>query len=211
MPEEPTTKRAVAFYDGQNLFHQAKAAFGHYHPNYDPLKLFEAICRDKGWQQAGVRFYTGVPESSKDFLWHGFWNNRLLAMRRAGIFVFYRHLKYQPTTVLNQQGIYENIEVPQEKGIDVRLALDVVRLARTNQLDVAVIFSQDQDLSEIPEEIREISRSQNRWIKICSAFPVSPTATSSRGINKTDWIYIYRYLYDSCLDPRDYRPRRRQP
>jgi hypothetical protein len=26
---EPATKRAVAFFDGQNLFHAAKAAFGH--------------------------------------------------------------------------------------------------------------------------------------------------------------------------------------
>jgi len=35
----------------------------------------------------------------------------------------------------------------EEKGIDVRLALDVVRMALGN-LYVALIFSQDQDLSE---------------------------------------------------------------
>ena len=32
---EPTKKRAVAFFDGQNLYHQAKATFGHKIPNYD--------------------------------------------------------------------------------------------------------------------------------------------------------------------------------
>lgn len=29
MPTEPATKRVVAFFDGQNLFHHAKAAFGY--------------------------------------------------------------------------------------------------------------------------------------------------------------------------------------
>lgn len=209
MPEEPSTKRAVAFYDGQNLFHHAKAAFGHHYPNYDPLKLFNAICAENEWHQSGVRFYTGVPQSHKDPLWHGFWNNRLLAMRRAGIFVFHRPLKYQITYVENEEGDCDEVETPQEKGVDVRLALDVVRLARTDQFDVGVIFSQDQDLPEIAEEIRDISRSQNRWIKVCSAFPTSPSATANRGIDKTDWIRIGRALYDSCLDPRDYRPKKR--
>jgi hypothetical protein len=52
-----------------------------------------------------------------------------------------------------------------------------------------------------------IAREQDRWIKIVSAFPVSPTATNRRGINKTDWIEIDRAMYDACIDPRDYRPK----
>ena len=31
-----TKPRAIAFFDGQNLFGHAKSAFGHSHPNYDP-------------------------------------------------------------------------------------------------------------------------------------------------------------------------------
>jgi hypothetical protein len=34
MPAEPAIRRAVAFIDGRNLFHSARAAFGHTHPNY---------------------------------------------------------------------------------------------------------------------------------------------------------------------------------
>ena len=30
MPQEPTVKRAVSFFDGQNLFRHAKNAFGHH-------------------------------------------------------------------------------------------------------------------------------------------------------------------------------------
>ncbi len=70
---------------------------------------------------------------------------------------------------------------------------------------MALIFSQDQDLSEVAEEIRVIAREQNRWIKVASAFPLSPTTRNRRGIDKTDWIPIDRATYDSCLDRRDYR------
>ncbi len=72
-----------------------------------------------------------------------------------------------------------------------------------------MIFSQDQDLTEVADEVRAISRDQNRWIKIASAFPVSPTFQNQRGINGTDWIHIDRATYDSCLDPNDYRMKKR--
>ncbi len=205
MPEEPPVKRAVAFYDGQNLYHHAKAAFAHYHPNYDPIKLFGAICRQQGWQESGIRFYTGVPASDKDPFWHGFWSRKLLALNRGGVLVVRRTLKYQTVKAFNETGDEIDIEVGQEKGIDIRLALDVVRLTLSNQLDVAVLFSQDQDLAEIVEDVREIGRAQNRWVKVASAFPSGPKASALRGVDKTDWIRIDQALYDACIDPRDYR------
>jgi hypothetical protein len=98
--------------------------------------------------------------------------------------------------------------VGEEKGIDVRLALDVVRMARENRYDVALIFSQDQDLSEAADEVRVISVQQARWIKVACAFPISPTAENRRGINGTEWITIDRATYEACLDPIDYRPKK---
>ena len=96
----------------------------------------------------------------------------------------------------------------EEKGIDVRIAIDVIRLAHGNAYDVAILFSQDQDLSELCSEIRTIAREQNRWIKIASAFPVSPTTKNKRGIPNSDWLRIDRATYDGCLDARDYRPKK---
>jgi len=96
----------------------------------------------------------------------------------------------------------------EEKGIDVRIAIDVIRLAHRNAYDVALLFSQDQDLSELCAEIRVIAKEQNRWIKIASAFPVSPTTVNKRGIPNSDWIKIDRAMYDSCIDTRDYRPKK---
>ncbi len=206
MPPEPPTKRAVSFVDGQNLFRHAKDAFGHYHPNYDPSLLAEAVSARRGWFSQQVRFYTGVPSRRHDPRWHGYWSRRLVAMRRAGIHVTSRPLRYRREAIRLPGGSSKEVLVPREKGIDLRLGLDVVRMARNGELDVAIVFSQDQDLAEVASEIRDIARTAGRWLKIACAYPVSSTATSRKSIDRTDWIVLDRDLYDNCLDPRDYRP-----
>lgn len=206
MPTEPATKRTVSFIDGQNLFRHAKDAFGHHHPNYDPAKLASAVCRLQGWLHQEVRFYTGVPDPKHDRRWHAYWTRRLMAMRRAGVHVTQRRLKYRRETISPAGGPDRDIFVPREKGIDLRIGLDVVRMARNGDLDVAVIFSQDQDLAEVAAEVRDIAKSSNRWLKVACAYPASGSATTRRGINGTDWIQLDRNLYASCLDPTDYRP-----
>ncbi len=208
MPMEPESKRAVSFIDGQNLFRHAMDAFGHHHPNYDPAKLAAAVCAANGWLHVGVRFYTGVPDADRSPMWHGYWMRRLTAMRRAGIVVTSRRLRYRIERIRLADGATHDVPVQREKGIDLRLGLDIVRMARNGEFDVAVIFSQDQDLAEVAREIRDISRARNCWLKVVSAFPHGPDASSSRGIDRTDWFRMDREFYDACLDPRDYRPRR---
>ena len=60
--DEPEIKRTVAFFDGQNLYRHAMEVFGYHHPNYHPIKLFEAVCSANDWRNRGIRFYTGVPD-----------------------------------------------------------------------------------------------------------------------------------------------------
>ncbi len=208
MPPEPLVKRTIAFVDGQNLFHTAKEAFGCSYPNYDGRALAEAVCRSQGWSLIETRFYTGVPDAADDPFWHHFWERKLAVMGRQGIVVFSRRLRYRNVQVRLPDGTTHTFLTGEEKGVDVRLALDVIRLAHASAYDVAVIFSQDQDLSEVATEVRHISREQSRWIKMASAFPRSPASRNRRGIDKTDWIPFERTLYDTCLDRRDYRPPR---
>ena len=73
VPSEPATKKAVAFVDGQNLFHAARESFGHTYPNYDVLPLARMICQGKGWELGQVRFYTGIPDPADDPRWNKFW------------------------------------------------------------------------------------------------------------------------------------------
>jgi uncharacterized LabA/DUF88 family protein len=202
---EPTTKRAIVFIDGQNLYHSTKEAFGYTFPNYDINRLSEAICQQHSWSIEEIRFYTGVPDQQDDARWNNFWIRKLAAMGQVGIKIFSRSLRYRNQTVRLPNGKTYTFLVGQEKGIDVRIAIDVIRFAHERKYDVALIFSQDQDLSEVADEVRRIAIEQNRWIKIASAFPVSPTKKDNRGINKTDWIKIDRQIYDACVDPNDYR------
>jgi uncharacterized LabA/DUF88 family protein len=195
----------MAFFDGQNLYQHAKEAFGHHHPNYDPIRLHAAVCDLYGWRPNLVRFYSGVPNAKESPMWTAYWSNRVLAMKRAGIHVTTRPLRYRKEEAYDEKGQLKAITVPQEKGIDVRLALDVVSTARTRQYDVAVIYSQDQDLCEVAAEVAQIASEQGRPIIVACAFPFGPKASYKRGIDKTQWIKIDQTLYDACLDPRDYR------
>ena len=139
-------------------------------------------------------------------MWHGYWTNRISAMRRTGITVVSRPLRYRAESVGLPDGSSHKITVGREKGIDLRLGLDVVRMARLGELEVAVIFSQDQDFVEVAEEVRNIAKAENRWLKVVSAFPYGSKTSANRGVDRTDWFKMDKAFYDACLDPRDYRP-----
>lgn len=205
MSIEPAGKRAITFVDGQDLFFAVKDAFGYPYPNYDVRALSQAVCRLQSWQLQEVRFYTGVPDQADNAFWHSFWNHKLAIMGRHGVHIYSRSLRYRNRRIQLPDGMQHSFTAGEEKGIDVRIAIDVIRLAHSRDYDVAVIFSQDQDLSEVADEVRVIAKEQKRWIKVASAFPVSPVVAKTRGINKTDWIRIDRATYDTCIDPRDYR------
>jgi len=198
---DASIKRVIAFVDGQNLFNAAKMAFGYSFPNFDPIELATLVCQqqlkvEKHWTLVKLYFYTGMPSPTKDEPRNRFWKGKLAAMgkHKELVQIFSRPLVYR-------HGI------GQEKGIDVKLAVDAVRLAHESAYDVALIFSQDQDFVEVATEIRRIAAVQNRSITIASAYPVSPDYANDRGIDKTDWIPIDRTLYDQAIDHVNYRSR----
>src|SRR5262249_17745717 len=116
----------MAFFDGQNLYQHATEAFGHHHPNYDPVQLHKAICTQQGWRPTLTRFYPCGPSPSESAMWASYWSNRVHALKRVGVHVTTRPIRYRKQTILNADGKEETITTPQEKGIDVRLALDLV-------------------------------------------------------------------------------------
>lgn len=113
------------------------------------------------------------------------------------------HLVYR----VHFDDLSKKVLVGREKGIDVRLALDITRDVSEDTCDVVVIFSQDQDFSGVAKEVRYVSRRDGRWVKVASAFPVSSEHDNNSGINYTDWIRIDKKMYDECIDPKDHRLR----
>lgn len=196
---EPEKKRLFTFFDCQNLFKSAQAAWGYSYPNFDPIKL--SLLIPKLLPDCLLRkiyIYTGIHHPKKDYNWYYFWDRKLkVASQDPRVTTVTRELRYTFTN---------GIPIPREKGIDVKISLDLIRLARENMYDTAVIFSQDNDFAEVAMELREVSKTNDRWIKIASAFPIHNNGSKERGIKGTDWIKITKENYDSCIDNNDYRP-----
>ena len=206
MCKEPDVKRTVAFFDGQNLFHHRREAFGYDYPSYAPRPSRHRYAKPRDSTLVRFIFIRASPAKLMIHL------EELLGRKVAGNVVrrhqdFSRSLRYRKKKVKIRDGIERSTVVGEEKGIDVRIALDVIRMVRKNELDVVLLFSQDQDFSEVADEVKTMAREQNRWIKFASAFPVSRSASNLRGVNNTEWIEIDRATYDACLDARDYRPK----
>lgn len=113
-----------------------------------------------------------------------------------------------PITVLTREGrevppgTVLSIQVGEEKGVDVRFAIDFIRATIDRAFDVAVLFTQDQDHAEAVREAKEIAKSQNRQIELFSVYPEG--CQNTRGVNGTTWVQITKAVYDACIDPRNY-------
>ena len=64
-----------------------------------------------------VRFYTGVPDSTDNAMWNGFWAAKLLAMSRQGVWTFSRPLRYRNQTVKLPDGASHAFLAAEEKGV----------------------------------------------------------------------------------------------
>ena len=148
--------RTALFIDAQNAYRRARAAL---FPNtqdgragqFRPMALGQLIAGRGGPGGAPctlseVRIYSGRPDPSLE--------NRVYSAHRKqtgrwtsdGATVITRRLRYP------QNWPDESAE---EKGIDVALAIDFVRLAIQGTYDVGVIMSTDSDLQPALEFVRE--------------------------------------------------------
>ena len=121
MPREPAEKRAIAFVDGQNLFHAAREAFGYTYPNYDPDRLARAVCEERSWDLIQTRFYTGIPDIRDNAFWNRFWTAKRAVLGTRGVYTYARPLRYRNKLIALPGGRTTTAMVGQEKGIDIRI------------------------------------------------------------------------------------------
>lgn len=199
---------AAVFVDGSNLYHAAKEAFGFV--RHDVAALARMICEKKGWDCGAINFYSGTPTKEHDPLGFDRWDKRIAVMKQQGINVVTRPLTYRAKKIFGPNG-EENVSLHTgEKGIDVRIALDMVRAAYEKTADVFVVFSQDQDLREACMEVKRIKEDQKNSVRICSAFPLSDKSPNARGIRDVEKISIDLETYNQCLDGRSYHRSKEQ-
>ena len=142
-----TPLRIALFIDAQNAYRRARDRF---FPNpqsnvdgqFDPIKLGQLIASRGGpgglpCSLSDVRIYSGRPDPNRDKRSHAAHMRQSNRWRANGATVIMQGLRYPPTWPTDPA---------QEKGIDVALAIDFVRLAITGAYDVGVMMSTDTDL-----------------------------------------------------------------
>jgi hypothetical protein len=222
----PAEPRVWAFFDAQNLFRTAGRCFNDAdvpYLNFDPIALATwATSRIPNAHLVGVTFYTGVPdgridagEADLEDFWKAklsYYGGKYPSLFRASTrSVRYNYLR---KFIRGREVLLPKAE---EKGIDVRIALDVVLGALWNAYDVGVLFSQDKDLNEPTKRIWQMRRDRNlaRWVHLECLYPVPDTKTiisrrgnqklDRHGISHTRWSALTREVYRQCLDKKDFR------
>ncbi len=143
------SQRLVLFIDAQNMYKGARETFFgntgfHTRGQFYSSKLGELIAKKVPIGHEGeartlteVRVYSGRADSSRDSKTYGANRRQFAAWEKQGVIVKARTLKYRYD--------WPNSE-PQEKGVDVALAVDFVVMAVEGRYDIGVIASTDTDL-----------------------------------------------------------------
>ncbi len=145
----------MIFVDYQNVHGWARRRF---HPvnsqpavgHIDPLRLGQHLVarRKRPSQLEGVRVYRGRPNPDHQSRAAAANDRQTVAWERSGrVTVIRRPLRYPPDWPATPAA---------EKGIDVAIAIDLVRLAMTEQYDAAVLVSSDTDLMPAIETIYDL-------------------------------------------------------
>lgn len=165
--------RVMVFVDGQNLYKGCYENFGH--PHCHPLLLARQLAGSR--RLIGVRYYSGLHDPRVNPELNARVQRRHHLMRRTGVSVVERILRYRWEWGLQQRDLPrpeahlgETLSVDvmphqraREKGIDVAIALDVVDLAaRLEQMDVAIVVSSDTDLCEVPRVVHDVTGRSRR-------------------------------------------------
>jgi uncharacterized LabA/DUF88 family protein len=139
-------QRVVVFLDYQNVYHRARDAFCARDAaarvgQVDPLALGHLLVgRVPGGCLAGVRLYRGRPSKRRDPRSYAAFRRQTAKQVSSG--------EGLVTVVARDPGYPHDWprRAPQEKGIDVALAVDFVMTVARHECDVGILFSSDTDL-----------------------------------------------------------------
>ena len=190
-------KRLVLFVDAQNTYKNARDAFfsptdRHICGQVNPIEVGKLVVSRTIPQSTlhQVRIYSGRPDSIRQPRTCAAHMKQCVAWGKLGVEVITRNLLYVGTK-------------PQEKGIDVALAIDFVTMAVDNKYDIGVIFSTDSDLRPPLEYV---------YKKYHNLIPVAVVSWKSSQFKKSlsiDGANIWCHFldiadYNSVADVTDY-------
>jgi hypothetical protein len=150
--------RVGVFIDWQNVYMEARRAFGLTEEAgrrgvFDPVELARILAfgnrRGDGGQLVRVEIHRGLPDPERNPIG----NSAVLRQRDAWVAgnEGLVHPRLRPLRYNRETG------KPEEKGVDVALALAVVENVVSDFVDVAILFSHDTDLMPAVEAVRRLA------------------------------------------------------
>lgn len=199
-------QEVVVFIDYQNLYNDARRAFaksGDAAPfgQVHPIKLAQLLVARQPMGVTAertlkeVRAYRGRPDSTKEPKTYGAHMRQSAAWEKAGVNLIHRPLRYPHDWPASP---------PEEKGIDVQLAIDVAVMAVNGEFDVAIIASTDTDLQPALEAFFALPFDKERLVEVAAY--KSPTFKKALRIpGQHVWChFIEEADFLTVCDKRDY-------
>ena len=169
----PAVDRLCVFIDYQNVYMRAREVFGDASTRHDftfgqifPQRLGVLLrqrSEDAGYfrELTEVRVYRGEPDAARSPTGQAacqrqvrFWN------AQASVQAFTRPLNYR---VLEWRDGHPTRWDIREKGIDVMIAVDMVRGAMNDEYDVAILLSADTDLLPAADAVVRAEPPRDSW------------------------------------------------
>jgi len=210
-------KRVNIFIDGGNFYHLALRKLGFSESNFDFEKFAIFLANGRKISDMGKRFYIGTVSER-----HGDQRSKEAMSKQTALFTRLRNLNWEIKTSKLRRRLeeikiddrvvdYKNIlkkgiekiqyERLREKGIDVKLATDLIVGAIDDKYDVAVVVSSDADIIPAIDWVRNRTHKKVEYIGfsiIDMNDEKKSTIPSLTLIAKTD---IQRTLVASDLKP----------
>jgi len=170
------SKRAMVFIDGNNLYFGLKKNVGNYNLNYgDFIKKIS-----DGYDLVRAYFYTALFRKEDD-------ENLHMSQQK-----FLTYLMEVPYMQIMPGRLERRGEELVEKGVDVRLAVDVVRFGAAGQYDVAILVTGDGDYAPAVEAIKDMG------LNVTNAFFPYEVSIHLKHVCDSFIPLDYEYLKD-CL------------
>jgi len=211
--------RVCILIDGNNFYHLVLKKLGLKEMQFDFEKFAVFLANGREISDTGKRFYIGtVPEKEGDirtkkamakqtFLFTVLKNNHWeiktskLRTRKERIPIDNRVVDYEKLLKFGiKKIIYERLR---EKGIDVKIATDLIVGAVDNQYDTAILVSSDSDLNPAIDWVRYRYRKKKKIEYIGFSIPdeINPENSTNPSLSLITKSDVKRILVKSDLKP----------
>lgn len=139
----PKTQRIKLFIDGSNFFFYCKEIGIPSYPKFDFEKLVKYLLKNR--KLVGKTYYIGAIRAKP--------NDPKVLKMMAKQMSFFSYLKKNGWKI-NKGYLLRSKGKHHEKGVDVKLALDLVLGAVDDEFDVAILLSSDTDILPAVEQVQ---------------------------------------------------------